>query len=289
MGWESRHGTGQLYYTRTVRVGGRRKRSYFGKGPLAQIAEAQDTLLRVERELRRRERGGDPAGTPERPPVAEGDAGLSGAAAEADTRPVAPGRKRPDGRGRPVAPSPLAPPPGAGADTVGADEYDGPLARLAAEVAAEARDDPAADILDSAQASPGAAVLGDPGADTAAAGRDGSANAGAPASGGKLGPSPRLAKSKNRRPKRVRDGEGGMEYRSYASVTDAGVFELASADADHWPPEVREAMGCVAAQIRRAGPQSRDYRDVAVYGWGKFTFCDRPATAGFGIYLSIVP
>ena len=52
-------GAGKRYYTRTVRVAGRRVRLYFGCGPLGEIAYLTDLLARVERELARRRRSGD--------------------------------------------------------------------------------------------------------------------------------------------------------------------------------------------------------------------------------------
>jgi hypothetical protein len=51
MAWESRDGRGR-YYTRTVRVGGRRIRQYFGTGLAAKQAAMHDAERRDERRAR---------------------------------------------------------------------------------------------------------------------------------------------------------------------------------------------------------------------------------------------
>jgi hypothetical protein len=59
MGWEEGP-RGRPFYTRTLRVGGRRVRQYLGSGPQAQAAAAADALRRAQRQAeaaaRRRER-----------------------------------------------------------------------------------------------------------------------------------------------------------------------------------------------------------------------------------------
>ena len=59
MGWEQGP-RGRPFYTRTLRVGGRRVREYLGSGPRAQAAAEADGLRRAQRQAeaaaRRRER-----------------------------------------------------------------------------------------------------------------------------------------------------------------------------------------------------------------------------------------
>ena len=59
MGWEQGP-RGRPFYTRTLRVGGRRVRQYLGSGPQAQAAAASDAVRRAQRQVeaaaRRRER-----------------------------------------------------------------------------------------------------------------------------------------------------------------------------------------------------------------------------------------
>jgi hypothetical protein len=56
MAWEKRKHSKTLVYTRTERVGKRRRRVYFGTGPIADLAATVDELNQIERELARRER-----------------------------------------------------------------------------------------------------------------------------------------------------------------------------------------------------------------------------------------
>ena len=55
MGWEQGP-RGRPFYTRTLRVGGRRVRQYLGSGLEAQAAAAADDLRRLGREIAARER-----------------------------------------------------------------------------------------------------------------------------------------------------------------------------------------------------------------------------------------
>ena len=50
MAWESRQRGGK-YYTRSRRIGRRVVRTYFGTGPVAELAAAQDELSRLLKSL----------------------------------------------------------------------------------------------------------------------------------------------------------------------------------------------------------------------------------------------
>ena len=58
MAWEKRKHSCMRYYTQTYRAGKKRRRLYFGRGQIAELASAQDLLRRIERELAWR--GGEP-------------------------------------------------------------------------------------------------------------------------------------------------------------------------------------------------------------------------------------
>ena len=53
MAWESRKGSSAKYYTRSYCVGGRIRRVYIGRGPMAELASTMDCLRRIENEIKR--------------------------------------------------------------------------------------------------------------------------------------------------------------------------------------------------------------------------------------------
>jgi len=56
MAWENRKASmGGLYYCRTHRVNGKRRRVYIGTGLVGELAWALDSIAKIERELLRRE------------------------------------------------------------------------------------------------------------------------------------------------------------------------------------------------------------------------------------------
>jgi hypothetical protein len=55
MAWERRKHSKTLYYARTERAGKKRRRIYFGTGPIAELAATLDLLRQVDVELVRRD------------------------------------------------------------------------------------------------------------------------------------------------------------------------------------------------------------------------------------------
>jgi hypothetical protein len=53
MGWEKRSGTGKKYFYLAQRVKGRVKKTYCGRGLVAQVAERTESRRRAERDLER--------------------------------------------------------------------------------------------------------------------------------------------------------------------------------------------------------------------------------------------
>jgi hypothetical protein len=65
MAWEKRKcSSAGLYYCRTYRVNGKRRRVYIGAGLLGEFAWALDSIVKIERELLRRGEDVVSTGTP---------------------------------------------------------------------------------------------------------------------------------------------------------------------------------------------------------------------------------